>query len=71
MQEDYVMSGSLDGGNEISQGSEVFQEILDEDLPTESFNLVFYEKHSPLLDKLNLARTLFDLREYKKCANHL
>jgi hypothetical protein len=44
---------------------------LDEDLPTESFNLVFYEKHSPLLDKLNLARTLFDLREYKKCANHL
>jgi len=36
-----------------------------------SFNKVFYEEPCAALDVLNLARTLFDLREYRKCAHVL
>ena len=35
------------------------------------FNKVFFEKPSELTDIMNLARSLFDLREYRKCANIL
>ena len=35
------------------------------------FNKVFFERPSETLDKLNLARTLFDLKEYRKCASNL
>jgi len=35
------------------------------------FNKVFFERPSETLDKLNLARTLFDLKEYRKCAHNL
>ena len=36
-----------------------------------SFNKVFYEEPCGALDVLNLARTLFDLREYRKCSHVL
>ena len=36
-----------------------------------SFNKVFFEEPCGALDVLNLARTLFDLREYRKCAHML
>ena len=36
-----------------------------------TFNKVFYEEPCPAFDALNLARTLFDLREYRKCAHVL
>lgn len=36
-----------------------------------AFTKVYFEKPSELTDTLNLARTLFDLREFRKCANLL
>mmetsp|Transcript_5636 Transcript_5636/g.4029 ORF Transcript_5636/g.4029 Transcript_5636/m.4029 type:complete len:130 (+) Transcript_5636:292-681(+) len=43
-----------------------------EDLqPDNSFQKVFYEEPCEEIDALNLARTLFDLREYRKCASNL
>ncbi|CDW85316.1 anaphase-promoting complex subunit 8-like [Stylonychia lemnae] len=39
--------------------------------PSTNFNKVFFEKPSEATDTLNLARALFDLREYRKCSNLL
>ena len=53
---------------------EVFADSLDEsDLSSNStkFAKVFFERPSESMDKLNLARVLFDLREYRKCAHTL
>ena len=36
-----------------------------------SFSKVFYEEPCHMQDTLNLARSLFDLREYRKCAHVL
>lgn len=36
-----------------------------------TFNKIFFEEPCGALDSLNLARTLFDLREYRKCAHVL
>jgi hypothetical protein len=35
------------------------------------FNKVWFEKPSEVSDSMNLARVLFDLREYRKCAHTL
>lgn len=54
--------------------NEVYSDSLDErDLqllasPSPAFSKVFFERPSEANDKLNLARTLFDLKEYNKCA---
>ena len=51
---------------------EVFSDELDEiDLNSANFNKAFFERPSEATDKLNLARTLFDLKEYRKCAHIL
>jgi hypothetical protein len=44
---------------------------LEESDRSECFDKVFYEKPSEVLDTLNLGRTLFELREYQKCAHLL
>jgi len=36
-----------------------------------AFNKVYFEKPNEATDVLNLARSLFDLREYRKCSNLL
>lgn len=36
--------------------------------PNAEFNKVYFEMPNEATDTLNLARTLFDLREYRKCA---
>jgi hypothetical protein len=73
------MSGA-DSSTGFQAQNEVFSDVLDEadlpamanDKPTEatasSFNKVFFERPSETLDVLNLARSLFDLKEYRKCA---
>ena len=74
------MSGG-DSGLGAQCQNEIFSDVLDEaDLPgmtnnkpaeaaaAVSFNKVFFERPSEALDILNLARTLFDLKEYRKCA---
>jgi Anaphase promoting complex subunit 8 / Cdc23 len=38
---------------------------------TKSFNYHYFERPNAATDALNLARTLFDLREYRKCASIL
>lgn len=80
--DDQVMSGA-DSGLAFQSQNEVFSDLLDEsDLPgatnakpaesaSASFNKVFFERPSESLDILNLARTLFDLKEYRKCAFNL
>jgi len=35
------------------------------------FNKVYYERSCEATDVLNLARTLFDMKEYRKCAHIL
>jgi len=66
--------------SKMDQGpSEVFSDSVEEsDLPntaaqsaSSSFNKVFFEHPSEVADKLNLSRTLFDLKEYRKCAHNL
>ena len=37
----------------------------------QTFSKVYYEEPSAVQDTLNLARSLFDLKEYRKCANLL
>ena len=37
----------------------------------QQFNYHYFERPNAATDALNLARTLFDLREYRKCANIL
>mmetsp|Transcript_16870 Transcript_16870/g.12059 ORF Transcript_16870/g.12059 Transcript_16870/m.12059 type:complete len:95 (-) Transcript_16870:142-426(-) len=39
--------------------------------PSATFCKVYYEKPNEATDTLNLARTLFDLREYRKCLHFL
>lgn len=77
--DDQVMSGA-DSGLGFQSQNEIFSDCLDEsDLPAmmsnkpsettaASFNKVFFERPSETLDVLNLARTLFDLKEHRKCA---
>ena len=72
------MSGA-DSSTGFQAQNEVFSDVLDEtDLPAmannkpaeaaaSSFNKVFFERPSETLDVLNLARSLFDLKEYRKC----
>jgi hypothetical protein len=36
-----------------------------------AFNKVFFERPSETMDQINLARILFDLKEYRKCAFNL
>ena len=38
---------------------------------TSTFSKVYYEEPSVEQDTLNLARSLFDLKEYRKCAHML
>ena len=38
---------------------------------TSTFSKVYYEEPSAEQDTLNLARSLFDLKEYRKCAHML
>ena len=46
--------------------------IVEADLQNNTtFTKVFYEEPSHTQDTLNLARSLFDLREYRKCAHLL
>lgn len=46
--------------------------LEDEDITNYmSFNKVFYERRTEATDALNLARILFDLKEYRKCAHVL
>ena len=40
-------------------------------LSTDSFSKVYYEEPCPEQDSLNLARSLYDLKEYRKCAHLL
>jgi hypothetical protein len=71
------------GGAGSPAAQDIFADALDEadlpawepvgrsgitDSPSQSFQKVFFEHPSDTLDKLNLARTLFDLKEYRKCA---
>ena len=60
--DDQVMSSAADA-------VERYSDTLDEqDLTSPNFDKVFFERPSQLNDTLNLARTLFELREYRKCA---
>jgi len=46
--------------------------LEDEDFnPSSTFNKIYYEKPNEATDTLNLARSLFDLREYRKCLHFL
>lgn len=52
-----------------------FTDSVDEDdflyKTNSTFNKVYFEKPNESTDFLNLARTLFDLREYRKCAHFI
>ncbi len=62
-----------DSNNGRASGKFIFTDCLeDEDFnPKTGFNKVYYEKPTEATDSLNLARTLFDLREYRKCIHIL
>jgi len=64
--DDQVMNGDHMAPNEVFSS-----QIVDQDLPgnsrqasSSSFSKVFYERPSEAQDRLNLSRTLFDLKEY-------
>ena len=46
-------------------------DILDPETPSHNFNKVYFETPSETSDRLNLARTLFDLKEFRKCEHTL
>ena len=69
--DDAVMSFNNDNQT-YSMGAEKLSDCLEEaDLTSSSFDKVFFEIPSQTLDILNLGRTLFELREYQKCAHVL
>jgi hypothetical protein len=64
-----VFSDSLDeAGSTFGEGGAPRNPRDDNLMP---FNKVFLERPSEVMDQINLARTLFDLKEYRKCANLL
>ena len=55
-----------------SQKQKYTDVLEDDDFNAKSgFNKVYFEKPNETSDVLALARTLFDLREYRKCINLL
>jgi Anaphase promoting complex subunit 8 / Cdc23 len=57
-----------------SKSGTKFTDYIDEDAAAnnkDQFNKVYYEKPNESTDILSLARTLFDMKEYRKCANLL
>ena len=73
------VQGDLDHEMSNSDIPDAYSDTLeDNDLPSSAnqssqmlFNKVFFEKPSEMVDTLNLARSLFDLKEYRKCAHIL
>ena len=71
------VQGDLDHEMSNSDIPDTYSDTLeDNDLPSSAnqssqmlFNKVFFEKPSEVVDTLNLARSLFDLKEYRKCAH--
>lgn len=60
----------------MSDGTSKFRftdevEETDAKILSQSFNKVYFERPNEATDSLNLARVLFDLREYRKCVNLL
>ena len=50
---------------------ERYSDSIDASDDSATFDKVFFERPSEMLDTLNLGRTLFELREYRKCAHTL
>jgi hypothetical protein len=80
MQEDHPMGSSAmsSGDNLLMDMNKVlFTDAADEimssrkNTPQATFNYHYFERPNASTDALNLARTLFDLREYRKCAHVL
>ena len=83
--DDQVMNAENQAAAGFQSQNEIFSDSLDEsdftdgttnnnlsnEAASTKFNKVFFERPSETLDKLNLARTLFDLKEYRKCAYNL
>lgn len=65
------MSDSNNNGRSTNKYK--FTDVIDDDdfIPKTGFNKIYYEKPNEATDSLNLARTLFDLREYRKCIHIL
>lgn len=66
--DDHVMSSNDCGPLPFS---ERYTDVLDATDDSSTFDKVFFERPSEMLDTLNLGRTLFELREYRKCAHTL
>ena len=72
---DNLLLGNIGGGlNDINRVllTDSADEIMAQRKGSSSpFNFHYFEKPNAATDALNLARTLFDLREYRKCAHIL
>lgn len=81
IQEDHPMGNSATMSNAdnllMDMNKVLFTDAADEimssrkNTPQATFNYHYFERPNASTDALNLARTLFDLREFRKCAHVL
>ena len=57
---------TVTGGDQVMSSE---QEIFEDQIENWASNKIFFERPNEEVDKLNLARVLFDLKEFRKCSH--